>query len=93
MNNADGIFELGNCYQNGIDVKKDEYKVSTYFLTSGRYYQDGIRVEKNVLKAFIYYYQKDKYYISLLVKDDVFEGIVDELIRTDCTIISTDRKI
>ncbi|RIB13004.1 hypothetical protein C2G38_2199154 [Gigaspora rosea] len=47
--NADEIFELGNCYQNGIGVKNDEHKASTYFLTSGRYYQNGIRVEKNLV--------------------------------------------
>ncbi|RIB05371.1 hypothetical protein C2G38_600161 [Gigaspora rosea] len=67
MGSANGAFNVGYCYQNGIGVEKDEHKAFEYYQKSsemgysvgingvGRCYENGIGVEKDENKAFNYY--------------------------------------
>ena len=60
---------MGNCYQNGIGVKKDEIRAFDYYKKSaekgyviaqntlGYLYQNGQGTEKDLVKA-IYWYNK-----------------------------------
>ncbi|KAF0497054.1 calmodulin-dependent protein kinase [Gigaspora margarita] len=72
MGDADGTSNLGYCYQNGIGIEKDEYKVYIYYkkfaeignivriYNVGYCYNKGIGIEKDKNKAFIYYQKSAK---------------------------------
>ena len=67
MNDPDGIYRLGYCYEYGIGVEKDENKVFTHYQKSadmnnsnrmyqvGYYYNLGISIKIDKHKVFIYY--------------------------------------
>ncbi|RIB16793.1 hypothetical protein C2G38_2315644 [Gigaspora rosea] len=67
LGNSDGIFQVGNCYLDGIGVKKDKNKAFIYYQKSSKMghikgmhnlgccFQNGIGINNDEYIAFIYY--------------------------------------